>query len=319
MRIVVTGATGNVGTSLIRALGRAPEVREIIGIATRTPDRNFHKTRFVAADVGKDDLTQSLAGAAAVIHLAWRFRPTHDLDALVHTNVHGARRVFEAAAAEAVPTLIHMSSIGVYARGSKSESVDEPGLRVVRFRPALVFKRQAASHVHRVLLGGLVPRIAFDRRLARFLPIPEGLAFQCVHTSDVAEAIVRATLRDVRGAFNLAAAPLLGEEDLRRALNAGTRSLTREHLRHAVEIGWRLHLQPTDAGLVDLAYDLPAIDSLRARRELDWVPRFNARETLAELLVGLRHGDGFDTPVLQPRPAARRREAAMREGARPVT
>ena len=38
MRIVITGATGNVGTSLVRALGADDRVDEIVGIARRIKD-----------------------------------------------------------------------------------------------------------------------------------------------------------------------------------------------------------------------------------------------------------------------------------------
>ena len=38
MRLVVTGATGNVGTSVVRALGRDERVETIVGIARRLPD-----------------------------------------------------------------------------------------------------------------------------------------------------------------------------------------------------------------------------------------------------------------------------------------
>ena len=38
MRVIVTGASGNVGTSVLEALGREDKVKEILGIARRVPD-----------------------------------------------------------------------------------------------------------------------------------------------------------------------------------------------------------------------------------------------------------------------------------------
>ena len=35
MRVVVTGASGNVGTSVLEALAEEPAVKEIVGIARR--------------------------------------------------------------------------------------------------------------------------------------------------------------------------------------------------------------------------------------------------------------------------------------------
>lgn len=37
MRVVITGVTGNVGTSLIEVLGTEPEVDAIVGLARRVP------------------------------------------------------------------------------------------------------------------------------------------------------------------------------------------------------------------------------------------------------------------------------------------
>ena len=45
MRVVVTGATGNVGTSVVSALAADPNVTEIVGLARRAPDWDAPKTR----------------------------------------------------------------------------------------------------------------------------------------------------------------------------------------------------------------------------------------------------------------------------------
>ena len=41
MRVVVTGATGNVGTAVLRALAHEDEVTSIVGIARRLPKTHF--------------------------------------------------------------------------------------------------------------------------------------------------------------------------------------------------------------------------------------------------------------------------------------
>src|SRR5690349_16959821 len=57
VRVVVTGATGNVGTAVVDALRADAAVTEIVAIARRAPDRMPPKTRFVRADVAAEDLT----------------------------------------------------------------------------------------------------------------------------------------------------------------------------------------------------------------------------------------------------------------------
>ena len=72
MRVVITGASGNVGTSVLRKFALHGEIAEIVGIARRLPSLSMPKTQWVAADVVSDDLVSLFAGADAVVHLARR-------------------------------------------------------------------------------------------------------------------------------------------------------------------------------------------------------------------------------------------------------
>src|SRR5215217_5390233 len=114
MRVVVTGATGNVGTSVVRALGEEPEIERIVGIARRRPAWTPSKTTWVEADVVEADLVPIFEGADAVIHLAWAIQPSRDERTLERVNVEGSRRVFDAAVEAGAGKLIHASSIGAY-------------------------------------------------------------------------------------------------------------------------------------------------------------------------------------------------------------
>ena len=125
MRIAITGATGNVGTSLVQALVDDAEVTSIVGVARRLPGWRPPRTTWVQADVARDDLLSPLRGAHAVVHLAWLFQPTHRPDITWATNVRGSLRVFDAAARAGVGTLVYASSVGTYAPGPKDEAVDE--------------------------------------------------------------------------------------------------------------------------------------------------------------------------------------------------
>src|SRR6185312_234391 len=78
MRVVVTGATGNVGTSVLRALSADPAVDEIVALARRAPGRALEGAEFLRADVTTDDLAAVFRGADAVVHLAWLIQPGRD-------------------------------------------------------------------------------------------------------------------------------------------------------------------------------------------------------------------------------------------------
>jgi len=75
MKVVVTGATGNVGTSTVQALGESQEIDEIVGLARREPTWAPPKTTWVEANILSADLGAIFDGADAVIHLAWRSSP----------------------------------------------------------------------------------------------------------------------------------------------------------------------------------------------------------------------------------------------------
>src|SRR3982750_2905428 len=103
MRVVVVGASGNVGTSVLQALAHESQVDSVLGLARRRPEGSFGKGEEV--DNGTDYLEPHFRGADVVVHLAWKIQPSRDLAALRKTNVNGSRRVFEATAAAGVPSL----------------------------------------------------------------------------------------------------------------------------------------------------------------------------------------------------------------------
>src|SRR5687768_3325255 len=119
MRIVVVGATGNVGTSVLQTLISDSDVSEIVGIARRRPSFEPTKVRWLQADVASDPLEPAFEGADAVIH------PARDERTMERVNVEGSARVFRAAAAAGVRKLVYASSIGAYSPGPKDQAVDE--------------------------------------------------------------------------------------------------------------------------------------------------------------------------------------------------
>jgi len=328
MKVVITGATGNVGTSVLALLASDVRVSEIVGLSRRLPRSAFTKTRFVSADVSRDQLEPSFEGASAVIHLAWRIRSSHSAEELERTNVEGSRRVFRAAANAGVPVLIHASSVGAYSRADKTQHHDEawptggipsstysrqkarverlldefeaqhPGIRTLRFRPALIFKRAAATHIRELFFGSLVPRFAFEPRRLHWMIDHPSFRFQAVHAADVADAFRLGLFSSASGAFNLAADPVLDSELLANTFGARKVKLSPGALRAVVATAFKLHLEPAEPGWVDLCFQSPLLDCSRARNVLGWQPQHSAVQALLELLEGLRDGASFDTPPL---------------------
>jgi len=330
MRVVVVGASGNVGTSVLAALAADPEVESILGLARRRPTLEVPKTDWAAADIARDELEPHFEGADAVVHLAWAIQPSHDLEATRRINVDGSARVFDAVARAGVPTLVYASSVGAYSKGPKDRAVDESWptegvptsfysrhkaaverlldefeaghrtIRVVRLRPGLIFKREAGSEIRRYFAGPLLPSRLVQDRLIPVIPDVPGLRFQAVHADDVGRAYRLAIKSDARGAFNIAAEPVLDPARLGQLLGARPVKVSAGVLRGAAGLTWRLRLQPTPAGWLDMALAVPIMDTSRARTELGWNPIMSSADALLELMDGIRRSRGFPTPPLDP-------------------
>lgn len=334
MIVAVTGATGNIGSAVVRRL--LADGHEVRGIARRTPvegleDRVAWTELDLTAADRDDRLREVLAGADAVVHTAWGFQPTRDVAYLRRLDVGGTAAVVRAAAAAGVPHLVHVSSQGAYSPGTGPAPVDEdwptggaapelpysrhkaaaervldahesvPDHRpvVARVRPSLVVRAEAGGAVARYMLPSLVPEGVL--RLLPVLPLDRRFRLQVTHTDDVADAIVAVVVSGATGAFNLAAEPVLGREDVARAFGIPAVQLPWPALRALAGLGWTLRLQPFDPGWLDMARVVPTMSSRRAREELGWQPAHDARDAMAEAIAGMASGEGGGSPALRPR------------------
>lgn len=136
MRVAVVGATGNAGTSVLRALKKKDEVDSILGIARRMPDMDaepYVGCEWESIDVGAaiheedalDRLREAFQGVDTVIHLAWLIQPNDERDLLRRVNVHGTAHVAQAAVEAGVKHLIVASSVGAYSPDSEQAVRDE--------------------------------------------------------------------------------------------------------------------------------------------------------------------------------------------------
>ena len=343
MRIVITGATGNVGSALVRRLV-AEGGHELVGIARRVPGTGAPASdiTWVSLDLSDDSCGRSLErafeGADAVVHLAWAFQPSHDLRYLEALGVGGTRRVLHAVSTTGVPHVVHMSSIGAYSPKQTDIPVDESwptdgvrssrysvhkaaaerlldayehrdGALVTRMRPGIVGQRSAGSALLRYGLPAVVPSRVLDH--VWVLPLDKRLVVPIVHADDVADAIALELHRKVGGAFNLAAEPPVTAQDIADALGARLVDVPAALVRLAMSAAWHAHLQQVDTGWLDLAYTVPLLDTSRAQRELGWTPTVDALDVLGEVVSGMRRGDADGTPVLRARSVA----GALRDAA----
>ncbi|TLM75146.1 NAD-dependent epimerase/dehydratase family protein [Pseudarthrobacter sp. NamB4] len=321
-------------------LSEKPGSLKLTGISRRRPDTSqapYAGVSWHTLDVGLERdrplLAAALAGVDSVVHLAWQIQPNRDLEQLYRTNVTGTRNLLAAAKRAGVKQVVCASSVGAYSKAPKDHRSDEswpaggipgshysrhkaeqeqaldafmaaePGISVARLRPALIFQQDAGSEIGRYFLGPLIPRLLPGKLPIPLLPAPDNLIFQAVHAADVAEAYWRVIDQRASGAFNVAAEPVLTPQELGRALGASRILPVPMGLLHKiVGLAWRLRLQPTDSGWVEMAAGVPVMDTGRARRVLGWEPAISSTDAVREVIGGMGTGEGVDpSPVLKPR------------------
>jgi nucleoside-diphosphate-sugar epimerase len=334
MRIVITGASGNVGTALLKVLS---DEHDIVGVVRRPPAPHglYERVDWRSLDLTEPDALANLReifdGADAVVHLAWGFQPTRDTAYLTRLGVGGTSSVLQAAHSRGVGQLIHMSSVGTYAPGSYGRRVDESwpttgvdtspysrdkssaealideyesrlgsaAIPIARMRPGFIVQRAAASGLMRYGLPAWVPMQLVP--LLPVLPLDRNLCIPLIHADDVARAISQAIVKRATGAFNLAAEPAMGRDDVAAALGARPVHVPSGVLGALVNLSWRARLQHIDRGWLDLAFTVPLLDCSRARSELDWAPKWTATDALADFLQGVADQTHTDSAPLRER------------------
>lgn len=142
-------------------------------------------------------------------------------------------------------------------------------------------------------LGGSVSDTVI--RLLRSAPalkpvIPDpGLRFQLVHHDDVAAALTSAVLgRGSPGIYNLAGPGELTMSDLAGALGWYSLPVPAAALDGVADLIAHLPLVPAQAQWIESLRAPVLMDTGKARRELGWEPRHDARETLEETVEAAR-------------------------------
>ncbi|GAA4265002.1 NAD-dependent epimerase/dehydratase family protein [Frondihabitans peucedani] len=336
MRVVVVGATGNVGTAILTRFQNEPGV-ELVGVARRAPRDDappYVGVEWHALDVGVsgavERLTPVFEGADAVVCVAWALQPNHDERRMHRTDVTGTRHVAEAAARAGVPQFVYASSVGTYAESTKRVRRDEswpatglassvysrhkaineewldafqlehPEVVVSRLRPGLVLQQGAAAEIIGLFAGRRVPTRWLQRATPPILPLSRRFVSQVVHATDLAEAFWRVVDLRAGGAFNIATEPVVDPALVAGVLDTRTIPFPYRALRLLVSATWRLRVQPTDPGWVDIAAKVPVMSTERARTILGWSPKVPADAAVAAMVVGIAERSNVESsPALR--------------------
>jgi len=307
VRVLVTGVSNPLGAEVARRL--APQVDVLFGCDIADPISALEEMDFVHADtrlsvIGK--LVRQLR-IDTVVHLAVLVDSPRD-DRVIHeTDVIGTMNVLAGCAGPGSPVrrVVVKSGQAVYgaAPGDPSFFVedmvnfDRPGSGVMRElleMEQLVTEFALRNGACSVAVLRLGQRVGEDTSLGRYLSLPVVPMFagfdprlQLLHEDDAVESIVRATISDFAGAFNVAGDGVILVSQAAGVMGAAPAPLLPSYGRWASRLALKL-VTGVDlpAHVADaLAYG-SVMDCSRLEATFGWRPAFSSRRTMEAFAAG---------------------------------
>lgn len=305
-RVLVTGSAGYLGTRV--ALRLAEQGDALYGIDVREPANRECYAGFVRGSVTDAAAMERLFAEArpdAVVHLAFVVTTTHDRAREEAVALDGARYLLAGCAQQNVRKLVFLSSVAAYGahddndvplteaspirgvagygysrlkaaadRLAQEFAQAHPACAVVILRPCLFLGAHTDNNFFDVLDYPIVPQIVD----AKGIRDPQ---FQFIHEEEMADCVVAAVERDVRGAFNVAGEGTPRFSELIRRYGKRRIAVPAWFLYPATALLWRLRLVTAPPAQLDFIRYPWIMDVSRMRREL-FTPRRTSLEAFAE-------------------------------------
>lgn len=206
MKILVTGATGKVGSRFVpRLLAKGHDVSILVRDAAKASTLAELGARVVIGDLfNADTLLPAVEGIDAVIHLAALFRTFTDNDGIIKTNHVGTVALANAAMAAGVKRFVFVSTSNVYSSGYQHPAKEDDLVNINdprAYASSKIAAEQELLSLHkntgfdvRVLRLGFVygdrdPHIEEIIPLLKKMKRHSGSRMHMVHHLDVAQAL----------------------------------------------------------------------------------------------------------------------------------
>jgi nucleoside-diphosphate-sugar epimerase len=198
MKILVTGATGKVGSRLVpRLIAKGYDVRVLVRDAAKAPAG----AEVIVGDLfDAATLIPAVAGVEAVVHLAALFRTFTDNEGIIKTNHDGTIALADAAVAAGVKRFVFTSTGNVYSSGYGHPAREDDVLNANDPRAYSASKIAAEQELLKKNLDVRILRLPFvygdkDPHIEEILPLLKkwnrhpGWRMHMGHHLDVAQGI----------------------------------------------------------------------------------------------------------------------------------
>jgi nucleoside-diphosphate-sugar epimerase len=320
-RVLVTGAAGGFGSSLLRRLSGRDGV-ELVALDVREP-----RTVPTGAEVVVGDIRDAVAVEAAmrgcdvVAHLAWVVGSMRDARLRAEIDLGGTANVLAAMERTGCRRLVFASSVTAY--GSDSAQVapyteDDP-LRPDQPSGYAAHKARAEQMIATAGVEAVLPRAAVvvgrdvDNAVRTVFAAPvlaavrgDDPVVQAVHPDDVGRFYAEACLGSRTGPVNLAAPDVLPMEEAARILGKRLVHLPEWAVKGFVRGSWALRVGAIDPGEFGSMRHLPIADVTRLREDWGFEPEHSTADALADFRRALDGVVGVGRWTFTRRRAARR-------------
>jgi len=202
MKILVTGATGKVGSRFIpRLLAKGHQVRVLVRDASKAASLAELGAELIIGDLfNTDTLPAAVEGIDAIVHLAALFRTFTDNEGIVKTNYSGTIALADAAKAADVKRFVFVSTGNVYGSGYRHPAREDDAVDINDPRAYASSKIAAEQALLKMDLDVRILRLGFvygdkDPHIAEIIPYLKkmnrhsGSRMHMVHHLDVAQAL----------------------------------------------------------------------------------------------------------------------------------
>lgn len=302
-RVLVTGGSGFIGTTVVGRLASAPDVGLVVSADLRDPSARRERVVYTHLDVTDADAVEETVaahGITTVVHLAAAVNPDVSTPReLIHgVDVGGARNVLDACLTNGVAQVVVSSSGAAYGyhpdnpewiressplRGN-DELAHSHHKRLVEellaeYRSAHPELGQTVLRIGTVLGASVANQVTALFEKDRLLKIRgSDSPFVFIWDTDLVEILVQAVVRERTGIFNVAGDGAMTVDEIAENLGKPVVTVPEAVLKGVLAVAHRLRLSPYGPEQTRFLRYRPVLDNRKLKREFPYTPSLTSRD-----------------------------------------